>query len=165
MPESITFNSKYREERLVRSPVNKVPTATGEQMNANPNAVSYSFAPNGTLTVLAGQDERPDGPPGEDGQPTVQDAAAWIRSRPGFNVHIFEEGREPGRPLPTEQELSKQITAATLQLDVDELQAIIQRERETHERASVLTQAQEALDQVQQALADAEALEEPQPAA
>lgn len=151
--KQIEFYSRGRNFRVIRSHKNRVVTATGSQMDTNPDALTYEFGPHGRLTVHEGQDLRPDGAwDPETGERTMQDAATFLRSRPGFNRDFFEEGAELDRPLPTEKDFSAEVTAATLQLDIPALEGLLEQERATHNREALVDQAESALEQVRSAL-------------
>lgn len=159
------YYSRGREEMLVRRPQVDQTTPLGKQIRLQ-DAVRYSFAPDGRLSVAEGQDMLADGPlDPETMELTTQDAVAWLEAHPQRNVRFWEEGKEPDRPLPTEEDFLAEVTAATAGLQVEPLQELLEAERASHARPVLLKAAERAIDQVekitaemavQQARADAE---------
>jgi hypothetical protein len=143
------YYARGREETLVRRPQVDQQTPLGRQIRLQ-DAVRYSFAPDGRLSVAEGQDMLADGPlDPETMEPTMQDAVAWLESHSLRNVRFWEEGKEPDRPLPTEEDFLEAVTAATAGLQVEPLQELLEAERGSHARPVLLKAAERAVDQVE----------------
>lgn len=96
---------------------------------------------------------------GERGLPTgllKRDMVTALRSHHALNDLFFEEGREPGRPLPTEADFLESITAAVADLDTEKLQELLEQEQGSHNRGLLVTTAERALERVRQAVAAVE---------
>jgi hypothetical protein len=98
----------------------------------------YEFE-RGQLTLTEGQDTYPDGPNGE-----MQDAVTWLRRHPEYNSRFHEEGREPGRPQPSDEDFLAAVTEAALNLDDEQITALLRQERATHQRPTLLKTADDA---------------------
>lgn len=148
--KTIDFYSRGDNELVYRrSPVSAF-TPQGAQYTVA-DGVSYSFAPDGKLSLEAGQDLLPDGPVDpETREPTLRDAAAFLRAHRQFNIRFWEEGREPDRPLPTEKDFYAVVTRATAVLDPEPIEAALMQERETHNRTVLLEAAEGALDTIRE---------------
>lgn len=142
------FLSRARGLRLVRRPKVQVPTALGSIQTLQ-DTLTYSFEPNGELQVREGQDVLADGPEGEE-----QDAITWLRAHPLLNDVFHEVGREPDRPLPTEEDFMASVAAATRERDPDALALLIEQEESSHGRQVLLLAAENARQSVAQALAE-----------
>lgn len=148
------FYSRSRNQRLVRRPTVFTESAVGTRILAQ-SGVRYEFQ-DGRLTIREGQDRIADGPIGEDGQPTVQDAYAWLTRgflhtdgsygpHPLLNVTLWEDGNEPDRPRPTDDEFLEVVNDALAALDPEPLVALLERERATHNRPVLLRAAERAV--------------------
>lgn len=142
------FLSRARGLRLVRRPKVQVPTALGSIQTLQ-DTLTYSFEPNGELQVREGQDVLADGPEGEE-----QDAIAWLRAHPLLNDVFHEVGREPDRPLPTEEDFMASVAAATRERNPDWLAMLVEQEESSHGRQVLLLAAENARQSVAQALAE-----------
>lgn len=157
MAETKTFYAKGRNVQVVRSPVNKVVLANGLQADANPDPKRYEFGPQARLTLHVGQDMRPDGPPDpETGEPTMQDAIDFLKSREGFNSLYWIDGEEPHRPPALRFSLD-QITEAAMRLETAPIEEMLQVERERWQRQEVIEAAESALGKIRAARAELEA--------
>ena len=141
-PKTHTFYSRHRKLRLIRIPQAVVNDNWGGQITRErfPGVTRsiYEFE-NGQLTVTDGQDVFPDAPDG-----SAQDAVQWLRSHPEFNVRFHESGNEPDRPLPSDEDFMDMINEASLELNVDRIVELLREERESHNRASLMTFADRA---------------------
>lgn len=166
------FYSKSRNQRLVRRPTLFTETAVGTRILAQ-QGVRYEFL-DGRLTIREGQDRIADGPLGEDGQPTLQDAYAWLTRgflhvdgsygpHPLLNVTLWEDGNEPDRPRPTEDEFLEVVNDALAAMSAESLvtlDVLLAKERATHNRPVLVRAAERALTTV--AAVRAEMAEEPE---
>lgn len=143
MAKRYTFRSRGENHRLVRvqRQMGENP-ATGRQFVVQ-EGLTYSFAPNGLLEVEAGQHVLPDGPNGQE-----QDALAWLRAHAQNGEYFTEDGNEPERPRPTEEEMNAAIIAAVSNLDSPSLEQLEANERQTHARPVVLQAISDAQDAV-----------------
>lgn len=153
------FYSRGRNERLIRQPLTMLQTAMGPQIKQQ-DRVDYDFAPDGRLTLRAGQDRRQDGPPDpETGELTWQDAVTWLTAgykdqhgdygpHPQLNVRVWHEGHEPDRPLPTEPDFMAIITDAAVELAEEPIVVALETERGSHNRPALVQAAERALEQV-----------------
>lgn len=153
MAKTAQFLSKHRNLILWRQPPVQAYNALGQPQGLTQAGVSYQFS-DGRLTLTEGQDLLADGPL-EGGQPTVQDAVAWIRAQPEYNMTgivggFTEEGREPGRVPEPDDEMDA-IGDAQVNLDAEALQRVLDAERAGYQRRVVLVAAERALERVQEA--------------
>lgn len=92
----------------------------------------------------------------------AQEAIDTIRNLEQYNVTatngIWEQGHSPAEPKPTIDEMNERIAKATARRDIEELYAVQQDERETHNRSVVIRAAQHAID----GIAELEKGEEPE---
>jgi hypothetical protein len=152
--EVLFLSNGAPELRLIRKP--RVPKYShlAEHIGDEPG-VRYQFDDH-QLRIKPGQDKLPDGPLDDDGEPTVQDALAWLRSHPGFNGSeknaFHEHGAEVGR-VPEDGPVLQEIQNAAIFGQVDRLEEILAEERSTHQRQRVIEQAEAALETVNAALA------------
>lgn len=90
----------------------------------------------------------------------------WLREHPKLNASregaFWEKGAAPDEPRPTMAEQSAAITSAAVAKNAEALEQIIERERETHKRDSVLDLAEVALANVQGEGSDSEPSPEPE---
>lgn len=166
--ETHRFYARGRRTVLIRQPQVDVETAVGRKMRVQ-DPVRYNFAPDGQLTVRAGQDVLADGPPDpETGEPTSQDAVAWLTRgallpdgthgpHPQLNVLFWYEGHEPDRPLPTEDDFFAELGDAQVALEVAPIEVLLAQERGTHNRPVLVKAAERALATVVEARARYEA--------
>lgn len=158
--ETHNFSSgKYGRLRLVRQPGVPAFNALGKQQGWLQKSIVYEFSDDagfGRLTLRDGQDVFQDGPLDDDGQPTWQDAVAWIRqhseyNQPGRVGGFVEDGREPGR-VPDATDVLDDIAEAGASLDPDRLEEILTEERATWKREQVVTLAERQLSRVRKAI-------------
>ena len=160
------FYSRGRHERLVRQPLLNIETALGRKV-LQQSRVDYDFAPDGRLTVREGQDMLPDGPIDPDtGEPTMQDALAWLTAHPRLNDRFWHDGYEPGRLLPTESDFLAICTEGVADLLAEPVEVALQHERATHNRKLLVQTAEQSLAHIARKLAEYEAAQtaEPPPA-
>lgn len=74
-----------------------------------------------------------------------EEHAALLRERDGFNVDFFEEGNEPDALKPSEPDALASIVSAVAAQDLEALEGILQREKSTHNRPTVVGTAETAL--------------------
>jgi hypothetical protein len=141
-PRTVVYEARGRNHRLVRRPRQVIPNQFGQQVIAQ-EGVAYDFAPNGRLTLEEGQDPLDTGPRGE-----TEDAISWIRRHAHLNVYFWEQGREPDRPLPTDEQMLERIMRAGMDLQPHRLLALIATEESTHHRQMLLNVARATLGQV-----------------
>lgn len=147
--KTYSFYSRGREERLIRQGEIKAPVGPLGTLQHLRDAVRYEFGPDGRLIVEEGQDILADGPRDPvTRQPTEQDALAWLRSHTQLNIRFWEEGAEPDRLLPTEEDFLEVVTEATITLNREVLLGLIAQERDSHGRPMLLKTAANALEQV-----------------
>lgn len=77
---------------------------------------------------------------------------ALLRGKDGFNVDYFEEGNEPGAVKPTEVEVLTAINAATIQLDIAQLDGLLEEEKAGHNRPVVIGTLTSAIKNVRVAI-------------
>lgn len=160
-----SFYSRGRMERLVRQPLDFTELATGRRMRSQ-ERVAYDFGPDGRLEIRDGQDILPDGPTDpETGEPTRQDALAWLMAHPLLNTRFWREGYEPGRPLPTENDFLELLTGHVIALEAAPIEVLLASERESHNRRLLIDAAQRALGQVQATLEEITRREQGEPPA
>jgi hypothetical protein len=165
--QTITFESKHRDLRIIRVSQEEIRSPTGAYITSR-KPMRYVFR-EGRLDVEVGQDMLPDGPPviGEDGRAEryedgrvklqVQDAVHFLRSRPGYNNTsrpggFTEVGREPNR-IPDAGPVIDQVMEAFGNLDRDTLVAIREAEEAAeYTRQAVLDAVASALPRVEGAL-------------
>lgn len=162
-PKTHTFYSRNRKLRLVRIPQATVPDSWGGLVTRErfPGVTRkvYEFE-NGQLTVTAGEDNWPDAPDGSE-----QDAVDWLRSHEDFNVRYHEQGNEPDRPLPTDEDFMDMVNEASMRWDVEAIVELLRTERESHNRASLVTFADRARKRTLAARQQAQAEGPPEPEA
>lgn len=140
VPKMWTFRSKHAELCLVREPLIRTVEATGIQRTVNElTAIRCKFR-GGVLVVtedvrvapvpgLVPNRVMPDGVLGAE-----QDMLTWLRSHPDFNSRFHEDGNEPDRPLPTDDQFLEAVNDAAFRLDEEAITAMLAQERETHNR-------------------------------
>jgi hypothetical protein len=142
------FYSRGRLERLVRRPLDFAELASGRRIKTQ-ERVLYDFGPNGRLEIRDGQDMLADGPVDPaTGEPTMQDALAWLMAHPLLNERFWCEGREPGRPLPTENDFLELLTGHVIALEAAPIEVLLASERASHDRRMLIDAAERALSQV-----------------
>lgn len=140
-----SFYSRGRNERLVRQPQVMTETPLGRQIKLQ-DAVRYDFAPDGRLEIREGRDPIADGPlDPATGEPTVQDALAWLTAHPLINTRFWHEGHEPDRLLPTEDDFMAILTDASAALESEPVQVALELERATHNRPLLVKSAERTL--------------------
>lgn len=160
--ETHEFYARGRNERLVRQPLLHVETALGRKIKQQ-DRIDYDFAPDGRLTVRDGQDLLPDGPiDPETGEPTMQDALAWLTSHPLCNTRFWREGHEPGRLLPTEEDFLAICTEAVADLKAEPIMVALEQERATHNRKLLVQTAERSLAAIERTLQAIAAQEPPE---
>lgn len=143
---SVKFLSRGRNQRLVREARNIVPNQLGQQVIVA-DGKAYNFGPNGTLLLEPGQDVMATGPHGEE-----EDALTWIRRHPQLNTRFWEEGRAPGKPLPSDEQMLERIMRAGMDLQPHRLARLIELEEQSYGRAMLINVARATLGQVLRAL-------------
>lgn len=177
-PQIVSFISKYTEHELVRVPRNETPTA-GLQWLTTTDAVKYKFYPTlaedgsglvGRLDVPVGSDKLVDGnrwlAPGQE-QGIERDAPTALRAHVEFGAsRDFWQ-----MPVPAAM-VRRTLRQALAALDADAIKGLMAEERDVANRADLLSEAQDALDLVneqvtslQAAQAEAEAEAEKAPKA
>ena len=145
-----TFYSRGRMERLVRQPLHREVTSLGTQREVQ-SGVRYEFGPDGWLTVTEGQDMLADGPlDPATRKPTAQDAYAWLRSHELLNTRFWEEGNEPDRLQPTEEDFLDALNLNTASMQPELIREQLQQERATHNRKLLVNSAERALERIAQ---------------
>ncbi len=148
-----SFYSRGRNELLIRRPLQFIETATGPRLKTQDRVV-YDFSPDGRLDVREGQDRLADGPRDpETGEPSVQDAIAYLEAHPLLNSRFWHEGYEPGRLLPTEDDFLEDVTAAVAALSVERIEALQEQEEASHNRSLLVKACTRAIKQVEKHLA------------
>ena len=145
-PKTATFHSRHGAFRIVRVPEFVGINSWGQQVKHQPfeglpvTRAVYEFE-KGTLEVIEGDKNwhvLPDGPGGE-----MQDTIEYLRRHEEFNKRFHESGNEPDRPLPTESDFNRLLRKNLLNLDLDATVAMLQTERETHNRPELVKAADE----------------------
>lgn len=145
-PKTWTFRSKHGSFCIVREPLIRSVEATGIQRTINQESAIRCKFHQGVLVVtedltvtpaegIVPNRVMPDGPMGE-----PQDMVSWLRSQRDFNLRYHEEGNEPDRPLPTDDQFLEMVNDAAFALDEERITELLAQERETHNR-SVLVKA------------------------
>lgn len=143
--EVVEFYSKSMGLRLVRRPRNIITNPVGQQSEVSKH-LGYHFAPDGRITVVAGQDVLDDGPVDPETMlPTPQDALGWLRSHPQLNILFFEEGAEPDRPRPTDKEFYAALKGFAEERNVEAIAGLVKQERGSHNREQLIDAALVAL--------------------
>lgn len=150
-----TFRTKHTNLLLWRKQTKEVRNHHAELVSRD-EGVYYQFKPgpagDGVLDVYEGQDVLPDGYDAASGEVVEQDAISWLRNHPDLNLTdvggFHEEGREPGRPLPTDADFLADVMLAVNALDADALEQLLEQEEATHKRPLLLGTARKALDGV-----------------
>lgn len=166
--KTFTFRSRHGRLRLVRVGQAVVPDGWGGQVtrerwpDTHPGVtrVVYEFE-RGVLEVVVGGKnwhELPDGPDGE-----TLSTVDWLRLHGEFNVRFFEDGNEPDRQLPTEEDFMDRVNAASVALDVDAIADLLRQERESHNRPNLVTVADNARKRTLRARQELEAQGPPDP--
>jgi hypothetical protein len=95
------------------------------------------------------------------------EVADWLRKHPKFNTKFVEVGNEPGRIKPELPDVLSAISAAAARGDLPTLVKIYDEEKSTHERETVLTSAQSAIEALEtlNVNAQSEGTEAPEPVA
>lgn len=85
---------------------------------------------------------------GPRGQYTTSDPdeIEFLRNAASFGVEFWELGNEPDALHPTMAELAPQVAAATAELDVDALRALLEAEEASHKRPDVVTMIESAIE-------------------
>lgn len=147
--EKATFYSKGDNYRAVRVPAVDQVTAYGSVVVAKHELV-YDFSPDGRITLRAGDDVLPDGPFDEEtGGFESQDAITFLRRHPDRNSLFWEEGKEPGRPVPSDDVFIGLVTDAAITLNRKPIAALLDQERVTHKRDNLIRQAEAALAKIE----------------
>lgn len=175
-PQTVTFNSRFTQHVLVRQPKIEVALLSGGH-HTHQQRTEYKFIPGldaesgklvGQLTVRKGQDKLVDHngwlKPGEN-EDLERDAVDALMAHREYGQEFWIQGFSPGTLLPRPKEWRQAVTKATAALDDEKLAGMIAEETRTHARPDLLREAQEALDIVTQTVAEAQAEQEPQPAA
>lgn len=141
--ETVVFVSAPRRNYLaVRRPHVERANDVG-QVGTVVEGVSYDFAPDGLFRATVGKDVMvdPDG--------VERDQVDWLRAHRDCGLMFVEEGREPGRQLPTEEEFSAEVVEATADLDSERLRGLLDEERSTHGRPGLIALVEGALRKVE----------------
>lgn len=156
-PGEVVFYSKFPELKLIRVPRNMRVLATGQQ-EVIQESLHYQFRAH-VLVVRVGQDELVDGTGwlanDQDGR-IKRDAPDALRAHRTFNTDFWEEGQEPGRPLPSDVDFNREVREALMRLDEEALEALYQQERDSHARPSLLANAHESILAVRDMKAEVE---------
>lgn len=158
-PKEHTFVARGRSERLVRRPVLEKPDGFGGWIKYD-DGRRFDFDPDGQIVVRDGEDIRDDDHPAgqvsdvilaERGLPPLgqpRDAVQWLRGHPAFGIRFWEEGNEPDRLHPLEEEFSAMLTQAAIGLDEERVEELLAAERATHSRGPLLRAAEATLAQI-----------------
>lgn len=167
-PVARTFVARGRSERLVRKPILQKPDGFGGWVTYDTGR-RFDFDPDGRIVAYDGRDIRSDDHPAQlvsdaelaerglplQGQP--RDEVQWLRGHPGFGIRFWEEGNEPDRPRPLEEDFMAACGAAATDLDEERLEELIETEQATHGRAHLIRGAEAILGQVRETKAGVEA--------
>jgi hypothetical protein len=147
--ERATFYAKGDNYRIVRVPAVDQVTQYGSVVVAKHELV-YDFSPDGRLTLRAGVDVLPDGPYDEriDGFES-QDALTFLRRHVDKDLMFWEEGKEPGRPVPSDDVFIGLVTDAAITLNRRPILALLEQEEATHKRDNLIRQAKQALAKIE----------------
>lgn len=145
------FYSKSTNLLLIRVPEITQPLATGV-LEVRQKGVSVSFAPGGRARAKVGQDVLPT-KVGEFGEVEEEDLVSWLRNHHANGVLFFEEGREPDRPRPTEDQMLEWIVDAVAALDSSRAHELLEHEQATHNREVILRACQRALQKIEMTVA------------
>jgi hypothetical protein len=140
-PTKVVYYSRASRFKMIRRHQNETYNAFGNAINQIP-ALNYDFM-DGLLVIEVGQDVLADGPRGEE-----QDAISWLEAHPAFNIDFWRDGEEPGRLLPTDREVHAEITDALIERDEVKLIALLERERQSHNRKPLTDAARDAIDRL-----------------
>lgn len=151
----IQFYSRHSNLTLWRvSPITEV--LAGGILRTAQEGLAYNFEPNGRLTVYVGQDVLPTRQTHLNTAEN-EDAVDWLRRHPLLNNFFYEDGAEPGRPLPTDADFLRDLLAATADLQEDRVQAMRAQEVESHGRQNLIDACDTALARIADARAALEA--------
>jgi hypothetical protein len=140
-PTKVVYYSRASRFKMIRRHQTETYNAYGSAINQVP-ALNYEFM-DGLLVVEVGQDMLPDGPRGEE-----QDAIAWLEAHSAYNIDFWRDGQEPGRLLPTDREVHAEITDALIERDEVKLIALLERERQSHNRKPLTDAARDAIERL-----------------
>lgn len=146
--KTVTFYSRSPNLRIVRRSALTQFTADRREVPWKPEVV-YEFEQR-LLPLEPGVDVLPDGPDGEE-----QDAIGFLRNhfnRNGLTAGgFYEDGDEPGKLHPTEDEMLGRLMDAVSVLERDDAVAVLEEEQATHGRAIVTATAEKAIERIDQA--------------
>lgn len=140
----VTFFSRSHNQRLTFEPPDVVRNARDRVIETIP-AKAIQFE-NG-LYVWDPKDEA------RDEWERSEETLDWLRAHPKLNTQregaFWEKGAAPDEPRPTLAEQQMAITTAAVAKNAEALKEILERERDSHKRDSVIDLAEVALEQVQ----------------
>lgn len=167
---TVAFYSKGTHLRLVRKHgrVKQNPLNGGFYDDPDHLSDVVEFAPRGRIELEPGERIEVDGKGwladaqelerrGVEGGYRPRDLISALRAHKGWNIDFFEEGAEPDMPQPTPERFNEMLTAFRLDMDVENLRGLVETEKATHNRPTLVQSAQVTLDAIEKAFADAEA--------
>lgn len=136
-----TFYSRSANLRMIRRPHLEEPVSPGVFRKLQDEVV-VEFAPDGQVTVRDGEGVM------LNAQGVEQDVVQWLRSQREYNVLVFEMGNEPDALRPSEGEFLDRVIDAVGALDADAVRELVDEERSTHNRVSLIERAARALEMI-----------------
>jgi hypothetical protein len=141
-----TFYSKSMGLRLIRKRAISQPTALGHfQVLQREVVVDFGEdgpGPLGQFIVEPGEGLMVD----EDGQ--ERDTVTWLRQHPDYSLRFFEMGNEPDLLRPTPEEFNGALVDAMAEADEDAIRALVDAERNSHNRDDLIVLAERALERM-----------------
>jgi len=168
----VTFVSKYTRHKVLRRPPIDKPLGSGGWVPEQ-SRVRYDFEPGldsasgklvGRKTLTVGQDKLDTDHSGTlaPGQEfgVERDAVEFMMAHRAFGKDFWLEGFPPGVILPRPQEWRATVRKASVSLDEEALVRMVTEERRTHGRPDLISEAEDALALVREALAEVAAAQE-----
>lgn len=156
--ETVTFFSNFTQHQLVRQPRNDKPVPSGVGWISDTKGVRYQFQPAldeagemvGRLDVKVGQDVLQDTlgwlAPGQDDE-LKRDAPEALRAHREFGRDFWQ------MPVPAAS-IRARIRQASVALNEEALVALLDEERGSSKRADLISEAEDALALIREALSE-----------
>ena len=145
--KTVRYYSVSPHYQLIRLRADERITPAGKVYVANQSAYEQAIVQfnDGWLEVREGEQVLPSGPPGEDGEPQLEDVVTFLERQPTFG-NLFHRQEEVKPPV--DQGQMDAITEAILNADVEALRAIHAAEADSYERPEILGPVAKALEKL-----------------
>jgi hypothetical protein len=150
-PQTVTFRSRFSEHVLTRVPRLEGHTPMGQRTVVQAGE-RFQFKGH-LLAVRPGRNVHQDSMDwlADDADPIAErDEVEALKAHREFGKDFWEEGHAPGTLYPRPQEFRKSVVTASVALDADEIQRLLDQEFGTHNRAELVQFAKDTLETIQE---------------